>query len=57
MYRVLFFCASRPAEGYQGKGAYQDRRQAELWAITLQQGTRGRAIVLDDAGNIVFRVG
>jgi hypothetical protein len=57
MYRVLFFCASRPNEGYQGKGAYASLHQASLWAITLQQGTRGRAIVLDDAGNVVFQVG
>jgi hypothetical protein len=56
MYRVLFYCNSRPNEGWQGKGTYDDRRQAELWAVTLQAGTRGTAIVLDAAGNIVFRV-
>lgn len=57
MYRVQFFCRSRPNEGWQGKGAYADFNQACLWAITLQQGTRGQAIVLDDAGNVVYRVG
>ena len=57
MYRVFFFCGTRPNEGWQGKGTYQDRRQAELWAVTLQAGTRGKAIVLDPAGVIVFRVG
>jgi hypothetical protein len=57
MYRVLFFCRSRPNEGWQGKGTYADLHQASLWAITLQAGTKGQAIVVDDSGEIVFQVG
>jgi hypothetical protein len=57
MYRVLFFCRSRPNEGWQGKGVYSDIQRAKLWAITLQAGTQGQAIVIDGAGNVVFQVG
>jgi len=57
MYRVLFFCRARPNEGWQGKGEYANRMQAELWAITLQAGAKSQAIVLDDSGNVVFQVG
>jgi hypothetical protein len=58
MYRVLFFCRSRPNEGWQGKGRpYDDLHQASLWAITLQAGTQGQAIVVDAAGQVVFQVG
>ena len=57
MYRVLFLCRSRPNEDYQGKGVYDDIHKAKLWAIALQQGTKGQAIVLDASGAIVFQVG
>ena len=57
MYRVLFFCRNNPAAGWQGKGTRDDFNSARLLAIMLQAGTRGKAIVLDAAGNTVFSVG
>jgi hypothetical protein len=57
MYRVFFFCRSRPNEGWQGKEVTQDLQSAKNWAILLQMGTKGQAIVMDDAGNVVFVVG
>ena len=57
MYRVLFFCRNNPAAGWQGKGMRDSLNSARLLAIMLQAGTRGKAIVLDAAGNTVFSVG
>jgi hypothetical protein len=57
MYRVLFFCRNNPAAGWQGKGMRDSLNSARLLAIMLQTGTRGKAIVLDASGKIVFSVG
>ena len=57
MYRVLFLCRARPNEGWQGKGEYPTQAGAEMWAVVLQAGTRGQAIVVDAAGQVVFSVG
>jgi DNA repair protein RadC len=57
MYRVLFFCRNNPAAGWQGKGTRDSLNSARLLAIMLQTGTRGKAIVLDASGKIVFSVG
>ena len=57
MYRVLFYCRNNSAAGWQGKGTRDSLNSARLLAIMLQTGTRGKAIVVDAAGNTVFSVG
>ena len=57
MYRVLFYCRNNSAARWQGKGTRDSLNSARLLAIMLQTGTRGKAIVVDAAGNTVFSVG
>jgi hypothetical protein len=57
MWRVLFFCPSMPAQGWQGKGQYPNQETAMQWAYVLKEGTRGTAVVLDPWGFEVYRIG
>lgn len=55
MYRVLFFCPSMPAQGWQGKGQYPNLETARQWAELIKAGTRGTAVVIDPWGHQVYQ--
>ena len=57
MYSVWFYCPSQSWLGWQGKSSLLPWEEAIAQARMLQMGTRGTAVVNDQYGQEVYRIG